>query len=268
MKLEVEVMENLISFTNNKGKNFNINTNSDLSQKDISDFINFIQSEHEQYQSKCEYKLIMKTDANPECPREWDNIGTMIGFHRTYNAGDKHNYSSPLELMYDLADEYDSKKTEVLEDLYNDDKLSESDYFKKLKELADKNNLILPVFLFDHSGVSYSTKDFNDSWDSGQVGYIYTSYETIKSEYGDISEDSINKAKSYMEGEVETYSQWANGDVYGFRLIKVDEDGDEIEEIDSCWGFYGSDPKENGIADNIPEEFQYLLKDVEYEYSY
>ena len=71
-----------------------------------------------------------------------------------------------------------------------------------------------------------------------------------------------------MKGEVETYSQWANGEVYGFRLIKVDEYNKEIEEIDSCWGFYGSDPRENGIEDYIPEGFEYLLDEVEYKYSY
>ena len=25
-----------------------------------------------------------------------------------------------------------------------------------------------------------------------------------------------------------------------------------VEEIDSCWGFYGYDPETNGISDDIP----------------
>lgn len=268
MKLEVEVIGNLISFTNNNGNNFNLDTKSELSQKDLVEFISFIKSEHKQYQSKCEYRLIVTADTTPENPREWDNVGTMIAFNSIYGTGDEHNYHSLLELMYDLAYSYDNKEADALDDLYNDDKLSESEYFRKLKELAKKNNLILPVFRLDHSGVSYSIKDFNDSWDSGQIGYIYASYETIKYEFGNVSEESLNKAKSCMISELETYSHWINGDVYGYRLIKVDEYNEEIEEIDSCWGFYGSDFKENGIADNIPEEFKYLLNEVDYEYSY
>ena len=268
MNLNVEVNKSVISFTSNGGKVFNININNELSLNEMKDFINFVQSEKADYDSKCKYKLIMRNDTCPESPREWCNVGTMIGFHRNYTAGDKHNYSSPLELIYDLADSYDSKEAESLEELYNDDKISEAEYFRRLKELADKNHLILPVYLLEHGDVKYSTEDFNDSWDSGQVGIIYASYDKIKSEYGDTSEESLEKAKSHMEGEVETYSQWANGDVYGFRLIKVDEYNEEIEEIDSCWGFYGSNPRENGIKDEIPKELEYLLDEVEYQYSY
>ena len=39
-----------------------------------------------------------------------------------------------------------------------------------------------------------------------------------------------------MEGLIENYQTWANGDVWGF--IVEDADG---EELDSCWGFYGSE---------------------------
>ena len=269
MKLNVEVSENLISFTSNGGKVFNINIDNDLSLDEMKNFINFVQSEKVDYDSKCKYKLIMINDTNTESPREaWDNLGTMIGFHRNYTAGDKHNYSSPLELMYDLANSYDSEEAESLEKLHDVWKISDEEYLKKLKELADKNNLILPVYLLEHGDIKYITEDFNDSWDNGQVGIIYASYDTIKSEYGDTSEESLEKAKNCMKGEVETYSQWANGEVYGFRLIKVDEYNKEIEEIDSCWGFYGSDPRENGIEDYIPEGFEYLLDEVEYKYSY
>jgi hypothetical protein len=39
-----------------------------------------------------------------------------------------------------------------------------------------------------------------------------------------------------MAGEVETYSQWANGEVYGYDV--QDKEGNSL---DSCWGFYGID---------------------------
>ena len=263
MNLNVEVNGNLISLTSDGGNIFNMEINNSSSYQ-MENFVNFIQSEMNEYESNCKYKLLIYPDTDAECPREWDNIGTMIGFHRSYIAGDNHSYSSQLELMYDLAYEYDSNNTEDLEELYNEDKMSKSDYFEKLSELADKNNVILPVYLLDHSIVQYSTHDFNDRWDSGQVGFIYASYDKIKSEFGDISEESIEKAKNNLEGEVKTYSQWANGEVYGFRLIKVDEFDNEVEEIDSCWGFYGPDIKENGIKDHIPKEFEYLLDEAEF----
>jgi len=33
-------------------------------------------------------------DMNPESPREWDNVGTMVCSHRRYNLGDEHQLSS------------------------------------------------------------------------------------------------------------------------------------------------------------------------------
>jgi len=34
--------------------------------------------------------------------------------------------------------------------------------------------VLLPLYLLDHSGLSISTSDFCDPWDSAQVGWIYT----------------------------------------------------------------------------------------------
>jgi hypothetical protein len=39
-----------------------------------------------------------------------------------------------------------------------------------------------------------------------------------------------------VEGLIENYQTWANGDVWGFII----EDADGVE-LESCWGFYGSD---------------------------
>jgi hypothetical protein len=47
------------------------------------------------------------------------------------------------------------------------------------------------------------------------------------------------------------------GDVYGYVLEDT-----EGNEIDSCWGFFGSDWKGNGMAGQIPAEYRYLLENV------
>ena len=41
--------------------------------------------------------------------------------------------------------------------------------------------------------------------------------------------------EKYLQGEVETYNQYINGEVYGF--IIEDENGNPVED-GSCWGFY------------------------------
>lgn len=110
---------------------------------------------------------------------------------------------------------------------------------KNLHALASEKNIILPLNLYDHSGISMSVSSFlgraqHAEWDSGQVGWIIATPEDIQKEYGDLSPESYQKAEALMRGEVETYDLYLRGECYGFRLY---ENG---EETDSCWGFLGS----------------------------
>lgn len=161
------------------------------------------------------YEIEIIPQDSPECPRTWDNLGTMVCQHRRYNLGDKHDY--------DLSD-------------CN----SWSDVQKELGYLP----IILNLYLYDHSGITMSCTPFGDKWDSGQVGFIFASKESLLKEYGMVDEDIIKKAQSVLEGEVETYDQYLRGDVYGYRISEVSVCGhghEHMEEVDSCWGYYGED---------------------------
>ena len=103
---------------------------------------------------------------------------------------------------------------------------------------ANNPVIALPLYLYDHSGITMSTSPFSCRWDSGQVGFIYVTCERVRKEYGwkRITKARRDKILTYLNGEVQTYDQYLTGDVYGF--IISDEDGDEV---DSCWGCYGRD---------------------------
>lgn len=164
-------------------------------------------------------------DEPHESPREWDNLGTMICFHGRYNLGDKHDYSH-----HDYSG------------------------WAEMQEAIEKNEnvaVILPLYLYDHSGITISTSPFSCNWDSGQIGFIFVSKEKLRKEWNfkRITKDLIEKAERQLLSEVETYDQYLTGDVYGFKLF--DENGNEE---DSCWGFYGSNIKENGILDHVEGE--------------
>lgn len=60
-------------------------------------------------------------------------------------------------------------------------------------------------------------------------------------EYGGkiVTQKLKERVTEYLKGEVETYDQYLTGDVYGYKVFKV-ENGEE-EELDSCWGFYGQE---------------------------
>ena len=142
-------------------------------------------------------KVIQDTDC-PESPREWDNLGTMVCWHRRYDLGDKHNFSD------------------------------NEDFQEWLKE---NKCVVLPLFLYDHSGITMNTGGFSCQWDSGQVGWIYVTEENIKKEYSvkRISKKLRERVREYLRAEVKTYDQFLTGEVYGYVVEETN---------DSCWGFY------------------------------
>jgi hypothetical protein len=152
-------------------------------------------------------------DDMAESPREWDNLGTMVCFHRRYNLGDKHTMT-----------------------------VEEAKAFVNRKDVIS-----LPLYLYDHSGITMNTTGFSCPWDSGQVGFIYVTREKVRKEYGKkaISPKLLARVLGYLKAEVEVYDSYLTGDVYGFKTF--DKAGNELDN--SCWGFFGHDFKENGLLE-------------------
>lgn len=181
----------------------------------------------------------------PESPRDWDNLGTMVCWHRRYNLGDTHQYEDTLHMLTQLANYTPAAPMGGVEHWEKE----------RIRALFERYYIILPVYMYDHSGVSLSTSGYGDRWDSGQVGWIYVSKEDVRKKYNvkRITKKIRLLVESVLKAEVEVYSQYVSGDVYGYTLYVDDE------EIDSCWGFYGYNPQENGIADNLPNEYKEVL---------
>ena len=149
-------------------------------------------------------------DEYPGSPREWDNLGTMVCFHRRYSLGDKHNYN------FNHYDGWDEMKEDIIK--------------------QENVHTILPLYLYDHSGITISTSPFSCRWDSGQVGWIFISKDKVKKEGIDES-----KVEKYLEGEVGEYDKYLTGEVYCYRVYEINTCslGHEHKElIDSCCGFY------------------------------
>lgn len=153
-------------------------------------------------------------EEDPGSPREWDNLGKMVCWHRRANLGDETIKTSNYQNMDELV--------------------------------ASFNALVcIPLYLYEHSGMtmtaSYETylRYPDRQWDAGQVGFIYVTEETLRKEYSiqpgqDIPPETLALAKQVLVGEVEEYDQYLTGDVYGY--VVKDTAG---EHVDSCWGFFG-----------------------------
>lgn len=106
------------------------------------------------------------------------------------------------------------------------------------RQLKETRAVILPVYMYDHSGISLSTRPFHCPWDSFQVGFIAATREACQDAFSwsRLTQKRRNIVKRYLEDEVETLSQWCNGEC--FRYTITDKEG---EELDSCSGFIGLD---------------------------
>jgi len=182
------------------------------------------------------YNINIYQDDNPQNPREDDNLGTMLCFHGGYTLGDKTDLSS--------------KDFNGWNEIY--------DYLIKEKKAI----IILPLYLYDHSGLSIKVGSFQGllpqghaEFDSGQVGFIYVTKEKIQKEFIPKVEKLTKALKvrteKVLRAEVEIYNQYLNGEVYGFKIEKNGQD------FDSCWGFYEIDDAIKEAEDNI----DYLAKE-------
>ncbi len=145
------------------------------------------------------------SDDDPQNPRENDdNFGKMVCWHRNYILGDKHDFKTPDDFQ-EWLDEH-------------------------------KVAVILPLYLYDHSGITMRTGPFSCPWDSGQVGWVYVTREDILKEYGGkrVTKKMLKDTEKVLQCEVETYDQYLTNDVYGYVI--EDATG---EDVDSCWGFFG-----------------------------
>lgn len=202
-------------------------------------------------------------DDSPESPREWGNVGTFVGFeHRSYNIGDRRptqgeitalEYGGWAGLVRHLERQYGATR-------------------------------VLPVGMLDHSGVTYYVgggAHWSDAhgWDSGTCGYIFDTAEGRERTGAEPGEHEGEINVGYLRGkvrgmvdnimaaltsEIETYAQWASGDVYGVIVERrtlcelcaaTDDVPDDCPhctiEDDACFGYYGLDVDANGMADGL-----------------
>lgn len=143
------------------------------------------------------YQLEIEQDEYPLNPRtEWDNVTTMICFHKRYNLGDEHDYNT------------------------ND--FSGWDEMKKQIEYDYNVFSIKPLYLYDHSGITISTSPFSCGWDSGRIGFVFIEEKQWKTMMGDDMDKSEERLERIIDGEVETYDTYLRGDVYQYKVYEVE----------------------------------------------
>ena len=163
--------------------------------------------QHAYEQKTIEGLLTVKVvlDEHPDNPRDWDNASKLVCWHRDYTLGDEQPSASPEEWLEDY-------------------------------KAANPGALVVPVYMYEHGGIALNTGGFSCPWDSGQCGYAVISAADMAKEWPALEgEERLAAARACIDSEVETYSAFCNGDVYGYRIYN-----NEGEHLDSCYGYYGT----------------------------
>lgn len=150
------------------------------------------------------HRILIEPDPDPQSPRDWDNFGHLDLDHRRYSLPKE---GTPESLGY-----------------------------------KRENCIILPVWGYDHGGLSCKAGDrtypYDEPWDSGQLGIIWAPRNVLGRSDAEIIE--------ILTSEVAVFDFYLRGEVYGYVIEELATfansifgDRDEWIQIDSCWGLYG-----------------------------
>jgi len=171
------------------------------------------------------HRIDIFLDIDPDFgnPRDADNLGIMYCEHKRYVLGDM-----PDEFARHIPeiDEIRSALREVQERGYSFDRL------ERYLRWTIGTGTILPLFLYDHSGLAMNTGGFSafDSarWDWGQVGFICDSKRTRE-----MTGAPLDSIESQLANEVLYYDAYLRGNCYGYTVTNIATG----IEVDACWGF-------------------------------
>jgi hypothetical protein len=115
----------------------------------------------------------------------------------------------------------------------------------EIEELLN-SSIHIPVYLYDHGGITINTTGFSCPWDSGLFGYYIVDKNDVRKEEGvkRISKKIKEQYKSILKNEIQDWDDYCTGNVFGYSVI--DNDGNYLE---SCGGYYGNSGKEQAIEE-------------------
>lgn len=156
----------------------------------------------------------------PESPREWENLGTMVCQHRDYRLGDVQ------------AEEWTDPGEENMA-------------------------IIIPLGLIDHSGISMYAGGGDHphdpgGWDSGTVGIIYVTKDRLIEEYGADTPENRKTAEKVLRSEIEVYDRYLRGEWYGWYIEgPVKQDRKWKVQSDGPWDAMAPDTYITDIIESV-----------------
>lgn len=199
---------------------------------------------------KFRVRVVYDYSYRDESPRDWCPFGAMLAEHRDYTLGDQ---DGPAQELADFIED--------MREWHSGGALIDA----ALKHLQRHfgSTVVLPLYLYDHSGISMSagpnlladgwinTRTHNPfdpgGWDTSFIGFAFDTAEGRE-------ENGVPDVEAALRTEVEVYSEHLEGNYFGLveeelksvhttvshdgEVVRDDEDDDWVE-TDSCWGYLG-----------------------------
>lgn len=194
------------------------------------------------YETQCgKVVQFVPDEVGADSPRNWDNLGKLMlkgGRHIGHNEHDSFNITA-LVAWSDGMDVEQAQSFIQSNDAWYELSEIRSMFAEFNREIA----VIRQVYRYEHSGVAYNTSGFSCRWDSGKVGVIFALKSDVRNNFNvkRVSKKLVEQVEKILDAEIESYSHWANGDVFGIKLFESMTDYISNDESDSCWGFYFGD---------------------------
>lgn len=159
-----------------------------------------------------DWRVSVYYDTSESSPRKWSNIATFLIWSREVVSPDKADYSS----LDDFMENWD-----------------------------DANGVMYFVEHVNYGGgnTKYRITEDRDRAD----GVIFATYATLDVELRDYTPELV---RNHFESELLTYTQYANGEVYGFSIEQYGPSC-EWSFVDGVGGYVGS---LDGAIDSFPAE--------------
>lgn len=250
-----ELFEEILSYISDKTEDLEFERVYDPAEVDKEYVEKYINNDGE--------TLLLVSDDDPMNPMEdWDTLVNYYTWESRYipmQEGAK-NFSSMAEwydsIMGEGAFNRQMKKSK------ENERSSIGFVYDLCANLDKKGIYALPILKYEHGLVNYYIGDSIDRWDGSIVGFAWKEKQNLCEEYSSkkLTPKIKEKINSIIEGELKAYTNFANGEAYGFELYSR-EDGDD--PIDSCYGFIGYDSTDEllkDVMDNIPGQHKDFFK--------
>ena len=183
------------------------------------------------------HKAFFVYDEDADSPRNWSNLSVIV------NAVSKYALCGHNDEEVSNIEEWLICKTGINRDWYYHNYKRYDGIYGLINKFKKQCAAFEFIHVYDHSGIRVHC-GLASGWDYSNVGFAYVAKdnEEVRNYLkGHTLKETEEWAAGILEGEIRALDKWASGDVYGCVEEVYDEENDDWNIEDSCWGIFLDD---------------------------